>query len=147
MRVLAALLTAITGLGCLACVSPSDPMARAYALKEAQKRYTEAIRWGDLERAAHYVDPELREDFLAQSRAFESIRFTDFEIGAVDLEDEDKLRAEVDVTYSGYVLPFYIERRVNDHQVWVREEGMANRWLVQPELELLITSMLKGPSR
>ncbi len=141
MRLVAPLWIALAGAAALACVSPSDPLGRVEALEEAQKRYTEAIRWGDLEKAARYVAPEERDDFLALADAFESIRFTDYEIGDLDVEVEELARAEVVVSYHGYVLPHYLERRVHDRQIWVRDGGLGNRWHVHPQLALLIGEM------
>ncbi|MGH0031874.1 MAG: hypothetical protein ACQGVC_18960 [Myxococcota bacterium] len=42
------------------CVSPTDPLGREDALEDAQQRYTDLIRWGELEKAALFVDPEQR---------------------------------------------------------------------------------------
>lgn len=124
------------------CVSPSDPLSHMDSLEYAQKRYTEAIRWGDLERAARYVDPEMRDDFLALSEAFEDIRITDYEIGEVEMADEEKLHAEVSVTYKGYALPYYVENSTRDLQVWQRVESLGDhRWQVKPELEPLIVGL------
>jgi hypothetical protein len=123
------------------CVSPSDPLGRVEALEEAQKRYTEAIRWGDLERASRYVVADQRAEFLALADAFESIRFTDYEIGELEVDDDGLARAEVVVSYEGYVLPHYLERRVSDRQVWVRDGAVGNHWVVQPQLALLIDEM------
>jgi len=139
----------VSGLGALAlgllalgCVTPSDPWAHVEALEDSQKRYTEAIRWGDLERAATYVDPEMRDDFLAMAEAFEDIRITDYEIGDVEMEDEEKRSAQVDVTYQGYALPFFVEHKIRDRQVWRRVETLGDhRWQVQPELEPVIVGL------
>ena len=129
---------AVIALGCAACVSPSDPWERGEALKQTQKRYTEALRWGDLEKAARYVDPEMRSDFLALSNAFENVKITDYEIGELDLDTDTLAKAEVVVTYRGYALPQYVEKRVKDHQVWYRDEESGNEWRVRPELAALL---------
>lgn len=123
------------------CISPSDPLAHLEALAESQKRFTEAIRWGDLERAAQYVDPPMRAAFLSRADAFEGIRITNFEIGELDLEPEEKKRAEVAVTYQGYALPYYVERRTRNQQIWLRDEAMGDRWRVQPDLDTLIAGL------
>ncbi|HKA16618.1 MAG TPA: hypothetical protein VKH41_16475 [Myxococcota bacterium] len=128
-------------IGVAACVSPGDPLERGEALKQAQHRYTEALRWGDLDKAARYVDPEMRSDFLALADAFETIRITDYDIGDLDLNQETLAQAEVDVTYRGYVLPVYVEKRVRDHQVWYRDKDSGNEWRVRPELAALIESI------
>ncbi|MEM7412853.1 MAG: hypothetical protein AAF430_21655 [Myxococcota bacterium] len=140
MRLAGGLLLAVLFFGLSGCVT-SDPLGHAYALKEAQKRYTKAIRWGDLEMAARYVDPELRKDFLALASPFEQVRITDYEIGELDVEEEELTSAEVDVTYRGYVLPHFVEHRVLDRQVWTREEGMSSVWRVAPDLPALMRGL------
>lgn len=130
-----------------ACVSPNDPLGRSEALEEKQKRYTEAIRWGDIERAAQYVEPEQRSAFLALAPAFESVRFSDYEIGELDFESDERLAAEIEVTFRGYALPHYVERKIRDRQVWERAEGMRNDWFVKPELATLIDQLGAHPLR
>ncbi len=129
---------ALIAVGLAACVSPSDPWERERALEQTQKRYTEALRWGNLEKASRYVDPEMRGDFLALADSFETIRITDYEIGELDLDEETLAQAEVDVTYRGYVLPTYVEKRVRDHQVWYRDEDSGSEWRVRPELAAML---------
>jgi len=125
---------ALLAVGLSACVSPSDPFERGRALEQAQRRYTEALRWGNLEKAAKYVDPQMRDDFLALSELFETVRITDYDIGETDMDEETLAQAEVDVTYRGYVMPTYVEKRVRDHQVWYRDEASKDEWRVRPEL-------------
>jgi len=138
-RSLAALLAlALSGLS-TACFSFGDPLARGEALEESQRRYTEMIRWGDIDKAVRYVDPEHQESFLALAENFELIRITDYEIGELDIDPDTLARAEVDVTYHAYVLNEFVERRVSDHQVWYRLAG--NDWRVRPELDALIDSL------
>ena len=125
---------AVIAVGLTGCVSPSDPWERAEALKQAQRKYAEGLRWGNLEKSAKYVDPEMRGDFLAYSDIFDTLRISDYDIGEVDLDEETLAQAEVDVTYHGYVLPRYLEKRVKDHQVWYRDEESGDEWRVRPEL-------------
>ena len=134
----AALWFVLIALGVSACVSPSDPWERADALKQAQRKYSEALRWGNLEKAAKYVDPEMRNDFLALSNVFDTVRISDYDIGEVEMNEETLAQAEVDVTYHGYVLPAYIEKRVKDHQVWYRDDESGNQWRVRPELAAML---------
>ena len=129
---------AAVAIGLAACVSPSDPLERGEALKESQRSYTEALRWGDLDKAAHYVDPEMRGNFLALADAFDKVRITDYDIGDVDLNQDTLAEAEVDVTYRGYALPAYVEKRVRDHQVWYRDKDSGSEWRIRPELAALI---------
>jgi len=139
MRIAARWLVLIA-LGVSACVSPSDPFERAEALKVAQRKYSEALRWGNLEKAATYVDPAMRGEFLGYTDVFDTLKISDYDIGEVEMDEQTLAQAEVDVTYHGYVLPKYIEKRVRDHQVWYRDEQSGNEWRVRPE----IATMLDG---
>jgi len=136
----------LAALALSACVSLADPWEHGRALELAQKRYTEAIRWGDLERAARYVDPSLRADFLALTPSFESVRITDYEIGELDVDTDGFESAEVDVTYHGYAMPHYLERRVSDHQTWYRDTEGGEGWRIRPELAALLEGLgARGP--
>ena len=128
----------LVALAVSACVSPSDPWERQRALTQSQRKYSEALRWGNLEKAAKYVDPEMRGEFLALSDRFDNVRISDYDIGEVELDEETLAQAEVDVTYHGYALPQYIEKRVRDHQVWYRDEDSGSEWRVRPELAVML---------
>jgi hypothetical protein len=120
----------VTG-GCAATLS--DPMGKQNALQLAQREYTQRIRWGELERASLYVDPELRDAFLAQQEVFDSLRVTDYEIGEIEF-GEDRNSAEVTVTYRAYSLATLIERPIREKQTWHRADGLANTWTLETEL-------------
>ena len=141
-RARAAVSSLVLGILALGCISPSDPLDHMTALEESQKLYTAAIRWGDLEMASRYVDPALRKDFLAWTDAFTAVRFTDYEIGEVQMEDDSKLSAKVEVTYKGYALPYYVERQIRERQVWYRDEALGDqRWHVRPDLQPLLAGL------
>jgi len=116
------------GLGCAAL---ADPMGRGGALEDAQLRYTQQVRWGNLDAASEFVDPALREEFLSQAAAFEGIRITDYEIGRIDWGDGHD-SATVRVTYRAYSVASLQEKRIDEEQHWVRPGG--NTWFVKPEL-------------
>ncbi len=120
------------------CISPTDPLGRQDALEEAQQKYTELVRWGDIERAGKFVDPAMRDGFLRLSKQLEQLRITDFEIG--DIEHGDK-SAVVTVTYQGYSVATLIERSARERQKWYREEGFANVWRVRPELADVVATL------
>ena len=65
-RAFAAAAGLLAGLGCSVF---SDPMGREDALTNAQRRYTQHVRWGNLEAASAYVDPDVRTAFLGQAKA------------------------------------------------------------------------------
>lgn len=139
MRGAPALLTIAIGFGLLACVSPTDPLGRNDALEAAQKRYTESVRWGKFEEASRFVDPALRDEFLALEERFEQVRFTDYDVG--DVSSPDHETAEVEVTYRGYALPYYVEKEVREQQQWYREGPLDNTWRVRPQLSLLLETL------
>ena len=131
-RLLGLLALLATSLGCAAL---SDPLGREGALEDAQLRYTQHVRWGNLGAASEFVDPSLRAGFMDHAPAFESIRITEYEIGRIDYA-EDGASATVRVTYRAYSLASALEQRIEEEQRWVRPEG--NTWWVQPQLAGLL---------
>jgi hypothetical protein len=115
--------------GCITWVT--DPMGRHAAFDDTQRQYTNSLRWGELEKASAFVDPALREAFLAQQPVFETMRITDFTIGEIEYQDDS---AQVTVTYQGYSLESFVERKIREDQRWYREAG-TNRWLVRSDVE------------
>lgn len=107
----------------------TDPMGHHAAFDDTQRQYTQYLRWGEIEKASAFVDPELREAFLEQAPVFETMRITDFSIGQVEYLDES---AKVTVTYQGYSLETFVERKIREDQSWYREDG-SNRWLVRSD--------------
>jgi hypothetical protein len=129
------LLALLTAAG---CVSPTDPMGRERALEESQRRYTNLMRWGEIEKAAEFVDPALRQEFLGQAAEFEGIRITDFEIGSIRFDADDE--ASVKVTYRGYSVGTFLEQPIHEHQKWFRT-GIGNAWWVRPEIEGIVGAL------
>jgi hypothetical protein len=116
--------------GATGCVSWFvDPLGRQTAFGDTQRQYTQYLRWGEIEKASAFVDPELREAFLAQAPAFREIRITDFAIGEVDYHDDS---ATVTVTYQSYSLETFVEGSIREEQSWYRE-GRSNRWRVRSD--------------
>jgi hypothetical protein len=139
MRALLALLALLFALG---CASASDPLGHRDALEVAQKRYTNLIRWRDAERAVQFVDPSLRDQFLAHAGELENLEISDYELGEIEY-DEDGKTARVEVTYRGYALNQLIERKVRVTQEWHRASG--NDWLVRPDLEAVVAQLRGAP--
>lgn len=121
----------------VACVSPTDPLGRQDALEETQKKYTDLIRWGEVERAVRYVDPELHGPFLEAAPGFSDLRITDFEIGEIT---STKDSATIEVTYKGYVVSQAVERTARETQHWYRDT-IYNDWRVRPELGKLLREL------
>ncbi len=127
----------LLGVGCAG--SPSDPMGRQNSLEKSQRRFTQLIRWGEIERASTFVDEPLRDDFLAYANHFEDLRVTDYKIGTPSYEDEMR-RATVNVTYHVLSLQTFVSKKIREKQEWYRDEVLKNTWSVRPQTELIIAA-------
>ena len=119
------------------CVSFTDPLGRQDALAETQRRYTDLVRWGDLEGAGRFVDPELREEFEQLAGGFEKLRITDHEIGEIE---HGERTAHVTVIYKGYSIAHLVEHTSRERQEWIRS-GVKNVWHVRPQLAVLLAEL------
>ncbi|MCG8588155.1 MAG: hypothetical protein MJE66_02610 [Proteobacteria bacterium] len=127
-RILVAALLCVATAGCtFGEFHFSDPLGREVSLEESQNQYTLLVRWSEFDRASSYVDPERREDFLASMPSFRHMRFTEFESGPVDIDEDGN--AVVKVTYYGYTVDSPFEVPVLEIQEWYRDGGT---WLVRP---------------
>ena len=124
----------------------SDPLQREISLEYAQNRYTVLVRWSNFEKAAGFVDPELRDAFLAGAPSLREFRFTEYESQPFELDDA-RTTATVEVTYYAYLPSSPVEQEVRETQVWYREEGVGNNWRVRPTfhgLDLLLPATSAG---
>lgn len=141
----------------------ADPTGKKNSLESTQRRYTELIRWGDLERAVRFVDPELQGEFMRQASSFNKIRISDFEIveigwdatfhpGAdvepgpeqIQPEDPEDEREHVIVTvnYSGFSEVTFLQTEFKERQEWYNNGGpLGNSWRVRPEFIRLVDSI------
>ncbi len=123
--------------GCAVLIDAfTDPMGRKAALKRNQREYTKFVRWGDVEGAARYVHPDLRDEFLGYEDEFDGIRVTDFEVGDY-VYGKRQATASVRVTYTAYAVGSMIEKEIKETQHWERN-GAGNQWVVRPKLEGLV---------
>ncbi len=125
----------LAAIGCLGTFS--NPSGKKNSLEDSQRRYTELVRWGEIERASAFVDPELQDAFLDHTKAIQKIRFTDFESGPPRFKDGNN-SASVTVVYHAYSLSTLVEKRIREKQEWYREVGPANEWRVRPNLRKII---------
>lgn len=128
----------------MGCVSPGDPLGRGDALEEARKGYTEAVRWGQFERASSFVDPAQREAYRALAEAFGTIRIVDFEASDYRFDGADEV--EVQVTYSAYSLATLTEGHFRERQTWYRQPGMASNWQLRTDLAEVLQQLVDGRS-
>lgn len=78
--VLALALLACAGAGC-----GTTAASRQTALREAVTEYCTAMRWGNVDKASHYIPDDLRESFLRQKRAAQAqMTIHDYEVRSVD---------------------------------------------------------------
>jgi hypothetical protein len=126
--------------GCALIGELADPTGRQKALENSQRRYTELVRWGELERASEYVDPELQNEFLDHAEAFSTIRFTDYESGQLQM-DESRMSATAIVVYHAYSLSTLSEKRIRESQEWYRDEKTFIGWRVRPQLRQVISGV------
>jgi len=137
VRCLAAL-ALLAGTGCASTFA--DPTGRLTALENAQRRYTQLVRWGEIRRASAYVEPDLREEFLSYEPFFKQIRFTDTEAEEVKLDPSEDT-ASVEVTYHAYSLTTFQEKQIIETQQWTRHGGVQNNWLVRPEIAEIVEAL------
>lgn len=126
------------GLGLLAlatgCASMQglDLLGVRDSLEETQRQYTQMVRWGELERASSFVAEDARDAFAISMPKLRGIRITDYEIGDLDLDDEQS-HATVSVVYHGYGVASLIEVRGRERQIWERD-AITKKWRVRPDL-------------
>jgi len=132
-----AALVVLAGMGCAATFA--DPTGRFNSLEEAQQRYTQLVRWGEIKRASAYVEPDIREEFLSYAPAFEQIRITDVDAAEVKL-DPSQDTANVDVVYHAYSFATFEEKRAFETQEWTRYDGVKNNWFVRPEISEIVAA-------
>ena len=119
------------------CVSFTDPLGRHEALEETQRKYTDLVRWGDLEAAEVFVDPEFREEFKDLAADFAKLRITDHAVGEIE---HGGRTAYVSVTYKGYSIVHLVEHTSKERQEWIRS-GITNAWHVRPQLAVLLAEL------
>ncbi len=123
--------TTLLGLGCaFGEVNWSDPLKRGFTLKDAQRRYTEYVRWSAFDKASNYVKPEQRDDYMARAPSARELRFTDYEMDPFEINEETG-EATIEVTYYAYQLNSPVEVTVTETQHWQRS-GTGNNWVVEP---------------
>jgi hypothetical protein len=123
-------LGALSSLGCsFGEIYITDPLLRQAALSDQQKHYSSLIRWSAFHKAAKYVQPERRAEFMKVAPPLKEFRFTDYESAPVALDAAGE--CTVEVTYFGYRTDSPFEVEVRETQHWKRN-GITNQWHVFP---------------
>jgi hypothetical protein len=133
------LLTLLMASGCAS--SFTDPSGKHRTFEIAQQRYTELVRWGELERASAYVAPDSREEFLKEASQMRGVRVTDFDSGTPEFLD-DANTATVTVVYFTYSETTLVAKQIREEQEWYREDGIKNQWLVRPDLRQIVAGTI-----
>jgi hypothetical protein len=142
MHLLIPLLTlTVLGLGGCAVETPSGtagfyPLDNKKTFEEAQKRYTNNIRYGLFEDAMPFVEPELQPRFQQAMRDFRELRFSDYTVENVEI-DPLRTKATAVVLYKGYWLSSPYERELRIVQRW-RREVPTHDWYVTPDFERML---------
>ena len=135
---LVALLLVFTLSGCsvLGYADPKFalPAKRAKAMKLSTDAFATNLRWGRYSEAGAFVEPDKRMEFLKMVRnPNSSIRFTDYEVVAVEMSDEEVTEATALVNFRLHRLPSMREVYFQDEQTWKYDAG-DRKWYVDPDL-------------
>jgi hypothetical protein len=123
------------GVGCaFGEIRWNDPLQRQITLEDLQQEYVAMVRFGNFQRASGYVDPEFRDAYLERLPDPETMRFTDFEIGPIDINEELN-EATSKVTYWYYRTVSPTEEKLVETQHWVRASGNSLSWMLRPEFD------------
>ena len=128
-------------LGLAACAS-FDVFGESDAFEEQQKKFSQLVRWGQMDAASRFVIADQRKDFLALGPELSNMQFSDYEILFVDLSD-DFQEATVDVRFEAFNRASLVQRNVSMTQEWSRDE--TGEWVVTLDMERLRTALLLGP--
>jgi len=137
---LRALVLAAGLLATLSGCASIDPLGRRSDFDDIQRNFTQYIRWGKFKEASQLLEPELRSDFLDLAPQLSDLRFTDFEILDVDLDQKTLAKATVEVRFEGYNLSSPVQKSVTLKQTWKKDESGA--WRVALDLDKLRSGLL-----
>ena len=97
--------------------------------EQAQRKYTQLVRWSAFGEAEEYVVPEERAAFNEVTQALGGIRFMDYRIRSLDF-DEETNEATAQVVYSAYRRTAVSAISVEEEQVWKRDDE-TKEWAVR----------------
>ena len=140
MRRLVAALLLVAGTALPGCSLFSygqfDPLSSGQAFDDAQVRFNRLVRWGQWEKAAELVASDRREEFLTVGKALADVRFTDWDVTMLEMED-GLAKATVEIRIEGYRPTTLMHHEVRMVQEWERLEGVSSPWVVRPRLDEL----------
>ena len=98
------------------------------ALVEALQEYNDGLRWQRMAEASQFVAPAQRNEFAARVELLQDVRVTDYQVGAVKLNGDN--RAYVLVSIDWYALRTGQLNQTVVQQTWDRK---GERWEVSDQ--------------
>ena len=86
-------------------------------LKDTVVAYNDSIRWGQFNKAEHFVYDSVRQEFEARTKAAKNVKIADYRILSTDFE-VDKGEQTVEVEFDYYISPVYQVKTLVDEQKW-----------------------------
>lgn len=119
----------VVTLACTLGACATDPTrGKTKALDDTLRGYAATVRWGDIEQAESFVDPEYRAahplSSIDRSR-FHQIRISGYSEQPAQRTGEDEVRQDVEITLINENTQGV--RSIMDRQVW-RYDATAQRW-------------------
>ena len=124
----------------------NDPKKREWSLIELQKAYNDYVRFGAVEKASQFVDPEMVVEYVDTFPNPDVLRFTDYRSTPVVFEDTERREvATSKVTYQGYRTDTLVVTNIVEEQEWYRVDKW-NTWMVRPSFQGLRSVASNGGS-
>jgi hypothetical protein len=79
--------------------------------------YNDLLRWGEFNKAKHFADESVRQEFEARAKATKNVKIADYRILDADFEAE-KGEQTVEVEFDYYISPAYLVKTLVDKQKW-----------------------------
>jgi hypothetical protein len=99
-------------------------------LKDTVVAYNDLLRWGEFNKAKHFVDASVRQEFEARAQAAKNVKIADYRILNADFETGEGEQI-VDVEFDYYTFPTYLIKTLIDKQKWSYiyvEKEKEKRW-------------------
>jgi hypothetical protein len=109
MSLLLLLVAALLG-GCSRFAVPRPEPSRA------EENFSNRLRWLDIQGAAHYLQPEYRQDFREHFAALEGLHITDVRPASGEEVDPQHLESTMEIDY--YLLPSLTVKTRYLHLTW-----------------------------
>jgi len=99
-------------------------------LKDTVVAYNDLLRWGEFNKAKHFVDESVWQEFEARAQAAKNVKIADYRILNADFEAV-KGEQIVEVEFDYYTSPTYLVKTLIDKQKWSYiyvEKEKEERW-------------------